>query len=66
MCLAAAVMTRVVAVYYAFSNADAEPYGFSSAAAYAALGVRTDPAPLPLKQLDVPGRTASELYGPRA
>ena len=66
MCLAAAVMTRVEAVYYAFSNADAEPYGFSSTAAYAALGVRTDPAPLPLKQLDVPGRTAAELYGQRA
>jgi guanine deaminase len=63
MCLAAAVMTLVAAVFYSFSNADAEPYGFSSAAVYAALGVRTDPAPLPLKQLDVPSRTASELYG---
>ncbi|MNJ25326.1 Guanine deaminase [compost metagenome] len=63
MCLAAAVMTRVSAVYYAFSNADAEPYGFSSAATYQALGVRLDPPPLPLAQLDVPGRTAAELYG---
>ena len=63
MCLAAAVMTRVSAVYYAFSNADAEPYGFSSAATYQALGVKLDPPPLPLTQLDVPGRTAAELYG---
>lgn len=62
MCLAAAVMTRVSAVFYAFSNIDAEPYGFSSAAAYQALGVTLDPPPLPLTQLDVPGRTAAELY----
>lgn len=63
MCLAAAVMTRVSAVYYAFSNADAEPYGFSSAAAYQALGVTLDPPPLPLTQLELPERTAAELYG---
>jgi guanine deaminase len=62
MCLAAAVMSRVEAVYYAFSNADAEPYGFSSTAAYAALGVRLDPPPLPLTQLDVPGYAAADLY----
>lgn len=62
MCLAAAVMTRVSAVYYAFSNADAAPYGFDSTATYQTLGVRLDPPPLPLKQLDVPGRTAAELY----
>lgn len=63
MCLAAAVMTRVSAVYYAFSNADAEPYGFSSAATYQVLGVKLDPPPLPLRQLELPGRTAAELYG---
>jgi guanine deaminase len=62
MCLAAAVMTRISAVYYAFSNADAEPYGISSTAAYQALGVSLDPPPLPLTQMDVPGRTAAELY----
>ena len=63
MCLAAAVMTRVSAVYYVFSNADAEPFGFASTAAYQALGVTLDPSPLPLTQLDVPGRTAADLYG---
>ena len=62
MCLAAAVMTRVSAVYYAFSNADAEPYGFASTAAYQTLGVTLDPPPMPLTQLDVPGRTAEQLY----
>lgn len=63
MCLAAAVMTRVSGVYYVFSNADAEPYGFASTAAYRTLGVSLDPPPLPLTQLDVPGRTAAALYG---
>ena len=63
MCLAAAVMTRISAVYYAFSNADAEPYGFASTAAYQTLGMNLDPPPLPLTQLDVPGRTAADLYG---
>ncbi len=63
MCLAAAVMTRVSAVYYVFSNADAEPYGFASTAAYQTLGVTLDPPPLPLTQMEVPGRTAADLYG---
>ncbi|WP_312783969.1 nucleoside deaminase [Brevundimonas sp.] len=63
MCLAAAVMARVSAVYYAFSNADAEPYGFASTAAYQTLGVTLDPPPLPLTQLDVPRWTAADLYG---
>lgn len=63
MCLAAAVMTRVSAVYYAFSNADAEPYGFASTEAYQTLGVTLDPPPLPLTQMEVPGRTAADLYG---
>ena len=63
MCLAAAVMTRISCIYYAFSNADAEPFGFASTAAYQTLGMRLDPPPLPLTQLDVPGRTAADLYG---
>jgi guanine deaminase len=63
MCLAAAVMTRISGIYYAFSNADAERYGFASTAAYQTLGVTLDPPPLPLTQLDVPGRTAAMLYG---
>jgi len=63
MCLAAAVMTRISGIYYAFSNADAEPYGFASTAAYQTLGVTLDPPPLPLTQMDVPGRTAAALYG---
>ena len=34
MCLAAMVIAGVDAVYHAFDNDDAEPYGFSSKAAY--------------------------------
>ena len=62
MCLAAAVMSRVEAVYYVFSNADADPYGFSSTSAYQALGLGLDSTPIPLRQLDVPGYAAADLY----
>lgn len=62
MCLAAMVMNGVQSVYYAFDNADAEPYGLSSAAAYAALRLPLVPPPLPLTRLDT-GVTAQQLYG---
>lgn len=62
MCLAALVMARVEAVYYAFDNQDAAPYGLSSEAAYERLRLPLAPPPLPLTRLDV-GITAAQLYG---
>lgn len=62
MCLAALLISRVQAVYYAFDNADAEPYGMSSDATYRALGLTLAPPPLPLIRLDV-GIGAAEVYG---
>jgi tRNA(Arg) A34 adenosine deaminase TadA len=63
MCLSALVLARVDAVYYAFDNDDAAPYGLSSGAAYQALRVPLDPPPLPLTRLAI-GMDAAELYGP--
>jgi guanine deaminase len=65
MCLAAIVIAGVKAVYYAFDNNDAAPYGFSSDATYRKLGISLQPPPLPLTRLDV-GVAAVELYGPIA
>lgn len=62
MCLAALVMAGVDAVYYAFDNEDARPYGLSSEAAYRALRLPLSPQPLPLTRLDV-GIRAAQLYG---
>ncbi len=62
MCLCALTMAGVSAVYYAFDNHDAAPYGLSSQAAYDALRLPLDPPPLPLTRLDV-GVSAKELYG---
>lgn len=62
MCLAAMVLSRVDAVYYAFDNTDASPYGLSSDAVYQALNLSLLPPPLPLARLDV-GVTAAQLYG---
>jgi guanine deaminase len=62
MCLSALVMTGVDAVYYAFDNQDAAPYGFSSETAYQTLALPLNPAPLPLKRLDI-GVTADQVYG---
>jgi guanine deaminase len=55
-------MTGVEAVYYAFDNADAAPYGLSSEAVYQALRLPLTPPPLPLTRLPA-GMTAAELYG---
>lgn len=63
MCLAALITARVAAVYYALDNADAEPYGLSSARTYEALGVTPANVALRLERLDV-GVSADELYGP--
>ncbi len=62
MCLAALVIAGVEAVYYAFDNNDAAPYGLSSEATYQALRLSLSPPPLPLTRLDV-GVTAAHLYG---
>lgn len=62
MCLAALVLAQVDAVYYAFDNGDAAPYGFSSEAAYKALRLPLEPPPLPLTRLAI-GLDAAGLYG---
>ena len=61
MCLAAIVLAQVDAIYYAFDNSDAAPYGLSSDASYRALRVPLEPAPLPLTKLAI-GVDAAELY----
>jgi len=62
MCLAAMVMTGIDAVYYAFDNQDAAPYGLSSETTYRRLGLSLAPPPLPLIRLDT-GVSAGQLYG---
>jgi len=62
MCLAAMLMSGIEAVYYAFDNQDAQPYGLSSEATYQALKLPLVPPPLPLTRLDV-GVSAKQLYG---
>jgi tRNA(Arg) A34 adenosine deaminase TadA len=61
MCLAALVIAGVDAVYYAFDNNDAAPYGLSSEAAYRALRLPLAPPPLPITRLDI-GMSAAQLY----
>ena len=62
MCLAAMVASGIEKVFYAFDNADAAPYGLSSDAAYAALGLALAPTPLPMVWVDT-GVTAAQVYG---
>ena len=62
MCLSALVMNGIAAVYYAFDNEDAAPFGFDSTAAYQKLGLPLAPPPLPLIKLPSP-LAAAELYG---
>lgn len=62
MCLAAMVMAGVDAVYYAFDNNDAAPYGLSSESTYQRLRLPLVPPPFPLTRLDS-GMTAAQLYG---
>ncbi len=62
MCLAAMTMAGVQAVYYAFDNDDAAPYGLSSEAAYRALRLSLVPPPLPLQRVPV-AISAAQLYG---
>ncbi|MCS3458509.1 nucleoside deaminase [Aeromonas sp. BIGb0445] len=65
MCLCALVMNGISAVYYAFDNQDAAPFGFDSAASYARLRIPLSPPPLPLIKLPSP-ISAAVLYGPDA
>jgi len=62
MCLAALVMTGVDAVYYAFDNQDAAPFGYSSESAYQALHLPLPPVALPFTRLDV-GYKPKDVYG---
>ncbi|MEG7360313.1 nucleoside deaminase [Pseudomonas citronellolis] len=51
MCLAAMHLSGVSAAYYAYSNADGEPYGLSTAAVYAQMAQPVEWQALPLKPL---------------
>lgn len=62
MCLCALVMNGISAVYYAFDNADAAPFGFDSSASYDRLRLPLNPPPLPLIKLKSP-IPPSALYG---
>ncbi|MEG0006743.1 MAG: nucleoside deaminase [Aeromonas sp.] len=62
MCLCALVMNGISAVYYAFDNADAAPFGFDSSVSYDRLRLPLSPPPLPLIKLPSP-IPASALYG---
>ncbi|NEX75431.1 nucleoside deaminase [Aeromonas rivipollensis] len=65
MCLCALVMNGISAVYYAFDNADAAPFGFDSSASYDRLRLPLNPPPLPLVKLPSP-IPAAALYGPQS
>ncbi|WP_429099728.1 nucleoside deaminase [Aeromonas rivipollensis] len=65
MCLCALVMNGISAVYYAFDNEDAAPFGFDSSASYDRLRLPLNPPPLPLVKLPSP-IPAAALYGPKS
>lgn len=65
MCLCALVMNGISAVYYAFDNADAAPFGFDSTSSYDKLRLPLSPPPLPLIKLPSP-IPAAALYGPQS
>ncbi|MDM5086701.1 nucleoside deaminase [Aeromonas rivipollensis] len=65
MCLCALVMNGISAVYYAFDNEDAAPFGFDSSASYDRLRLPLNPPPLPLVKLPSP-IPAAVLYGPQS
>lgn len=62
MCLSALVMNGISAVYYAFDNQDAAPFGFDSTSSYDKLRLPLNPPPLPLIKLPSP-ILAATLYG---
>ncbi|MCH7346600.1 nucleoside deaminase [Aeromonas sp. MR7] len=65
MCLSALVMNGIRAVYYAFDNQDAAPFGFDSTSSYDKLRLPLKPPPLPLIKLPS-SISAACLYGDEA
>lgn len=61
MCLAALVMIKIEAVYFAFDNSDSAPFGFSSELTYQKLDLHLEEIDLPVYKIDL-GLKASELY----
>jgi len=55
MCLAAMHLSGVAAAYYAYANADGEPYGLSTAAVYAQMALPLDQQHLPVQRLTPEG-----------
>ena len=62
MCLAAMYMAGVREVVYAYSNADGEPYGLSTAAIYADLFRPVADLPLKLVHRPLRPQAADDLY----
>ncbi|QDK37313.1 nucleoside deaminase [Bdellovibrio sp. NC01] len=61
MCLAAMAFTGVSEAVFAFANADAEPFGFSSAVVYSKLHI-SEVEFIPFRKVDC-GYSASQVYG---
>lgn len=60
MCLSAAHLCGIQAVYFALSNAEAEPFGLSTAAVYAQMALPPGQQQLPVRAL--PCAAATGLY----
>ncbi|HLW57537.1 MAG TPA: nucleoside deaminase [Bacteriovoracaceae bacterium] len=61
MCLAAILMTKIEAIYFAYDNADGEPFGFSSEQTYKALGINRESLPIKIERLDI-GIPVQDVY----
>lgn len=62
MCLAAMRMAGITEIAYAHSNADAEPYGLSTAAIYAELAKPLDEQAMRFRHVPVDDTEAASLY----
>lgn len=62
MCLAAMRMAGITEIAYAHSNADAEPYGLSTAAIYAELAKPLDEQAMRFRHVAVDDAEATPLY----
>ncbi|MGF6173039.1 nucleoside deaminase [Ensifer sp. 4252] len=62
MCLAAMRMAGITEIAYAHSNADAEPYGLSTAAIYAELAKPLDEQSMRFRHVPVDDAEAVRLY----
>ena len=66
MCLSAMHLTGVKAVRFAYSNAQGEPYGLSTAPVYAELARPLEAQALDIRQVEVGEPEAYRLWAARA